>query len=203
MAADAPSSPKRRSKQRIATRERLYVAAVEEFRRSGFANAQIDAIARSAGVVRGTFYFHFPSKEHVLLEMQQRFSHQLADHLKEFEHAPFSLEQILSRLAQGITEITTDLGAPELVRDMLAAYARAPLEAEVADSLSPLGDQLVVLFRAAADRGELRRDLAPEQLALLLLTSLFGVLLSQTGPSQTPAVDVDALMAVMLRGIAA
>ena len=46
--------------------------AVDEFRREGFARAQVDRIVAAAGVARGTVYFHFPSKEHVLLELQQK-----------------------------------------------------------------------------------------------------------------------------------
>ena len=37
-------------------------------RTQGFSNAQIDRIVERAGVARGTFYFHFPTKEHVLVE---------------------------------------------------------------------------------------------------------------------------------------
>jgi len=64
--------PTRRERQRLETRGRLYEAALAEFRRVGFANAQIEAIVERAGVARGTFYFHFPTTEHVLLEFQHR-----------------------------------------------------------------------------------------------------------------------------------
>src|ERR1700747_1676263 len=62
---------RRRDKQREDTRNRLFEAALAEFRRVGFANAQIDDIVRAAGVARGTFYFHFPTKEHVLVELER------------------------------------------------------------------------------------------------------------------------------------
>ncbi len=53
---------RRRDRQRLETRARVYEAAVDEFRREGFARAQVDRIVAAAGVARGTFYFHFPSK---------------------------------------------------------------------------------------------------------------------------------------------
>ena len=83
MGTDSATAPTRRDRQRAATRERIFEAAMAEFREAGFANAQVDRIARAAGVVRGTFYFHFPSKEHVLIELEQRYSTQVASRLRE------------------------------------------------------------------------------------------------------------------------
>ncbi len=53
------------------TRARLFDAALAEIGRSGLAGADVSAIASAAGVVRGTFYFHFPTKEHVLVELER------------------------------------------------------------------------------------------------------------------------------------
>src|SRR5450755_1447028 len=58
-----------RDLQREETRRRLRDAALDVFRRDGFAATRIDDIARAVGVSRGTFYFHFPTKEDVLLEL--------------------------------------------------------------------------------------------------------------------------------------
>ena len=41
-----------------------------EFRRVGVERASIGRIAETAGVSRPSFYFHFPTKDHVLLELQ-------------------------------------------------------------------------------------------------------------------------------------
>jgi AcrR family transcriptional regulator len=53
----------------LETRARLFDAALAEIGRSGLAGADVTAIASAAGVVQGTFYFHFPTKEHVLVEL--------------------------------------------------------------------------------------------------------------------------------------
>src|SRR5277367_6303693 len=60
-----------RQAQRLATRVRVFDAALTEIGRSGLAGADVAAIAAAAGVVRGTFYFHFPTKEHVLVELER------------------------------------------------------------------------------------------------------------------------------------
>ena len=59
-----------RERRRDLTRERLFEAAIEEFRREGFDRASIARIAKRAGVSRASFYFHFPTKDHVLAELQ-------------------------------------------------------------------------------------------------------------------------------------
>ena len=60
-----------RETQRLETRARLFDAAVAEIKRSGLARADVSAIVAAAGVARGTFYFHFPTKEHVVVELER------------------------------------------------------------------------------------------------------------------------------------
>src|SRR3954471_17517583 len=59
-----------REARRLRTRERILGAAVAEFKRAGMSGADVNAIVAAAGVAHGTFFFHFPSKEHVLAELE-------------------------------------------------------------------------------------------------------------------------------------
>jgi TetR/AcrR family transcriptional regulator, transcriptional repressor for nem operon len=52
----APRDPER-------TRRRLLRAAFQEMHRSGFRNADLDAILARAGVTKGALYYHFDNKE--------------------------------------------------------------------------------------------------------------------------------------------
>src|SRR2546425_8400421 len=61
-----------RTRQRLETRDRIFEAALAEFRRAGVAAAEIEDIVRAADVARGTFYLHFPTKDHVLMELLRR-----------------------------------------------------------------------------------------------------------------------------------
>src|SRR6476620_1196075 len=76
------------------TRARLFDAALVEIGRSGLASADITAIANAAGVVRGTFYFHFPTKEHVLVELERNEETRIVDELGD---ADGDLEGVLAR----------------------------------------------------------------------------------------------------------
>jgi len=48
------------------------------------AGADVNAIVTAAGVAHGTFFFHFPSKEHVLLELEGREEARMAAEFARF-----------------------------------------------------------------------------------------------------------------------
>ncbi len=73
--------PSARETKRLQTRERLMGAAIAEFKRAGMAEADVGAIVAAAGVAHGTFFFHFPTKEHVLFELEQREEGRIAKQL--------------------------------------------------------------------------------------------------------------------------
>ncbi len=76
--------PSARETKRLQTRERLMGAAIAEFKRSGIAAADVGAIVTAAGVAHGTFFFHFPTKEHVLLELERREEERIAKQLGRY-----------------------------------------------------------------------------------------------------------------------
>jgi AcrR family transcriptional regulator len=60
-----------REQSRIATRERLRQAALDEFAYCGFAGASIDRIAEAAGFSRGAFYSNYASKHEIMLALMR------------------------------------------------------------------------------------------------------------------------------------
>src|SRR6202040_3245531 len=64
---------KRRERQSLERRERLFRAALDLFARKGFAETTVADITNAADLGKGTFFNYFPSKDHILLafgEMQ-------------------------------------------------------------------------------------------------------------------------------------
>ena len=66
-----------------ATRQKLLIAAEQEFGEKGFHAASISSITSRAGVGQGTFYLYFPSKEDALRELVQHMGHALRRSLAE------------------------------------------------------------------------------------------------------------------------
>lgn len=48
------------------TKEKIFKAAISTFSKSGFYKSTMDDIAESAGVAKGTLYYHFKSKDEIL-----------------------------------------------------------------------------------------------------------------------------------------
>ena len=198
-------SPRRsqRERQRAETRERIFAAALDEFRRVGAAAAEIPRIAAAAGVVRGTVYYHFPTKDDVLRELSQRVQRQVAGSLRELRAAEAPIAEVLARLAARTHEIAAELGEVHLLGDLMALHVRAPIAPEPEDEGSPLEEELALQLGAAIRRGEVPADHAPEALARLVLNSLFGLMAgSRTGESDR-ASDLDLMVEVFARALRA
>jgi AcrR family transcriptional regulator len=193
--------PTRRAQQRADTWERIYRAAIAEFQRVGFGSAQIPRIAQAAGVVRGTFYFHFPSKEHVLQELAYRTQSEAAAALSGLHGSDASLTDVLGRMVEAFDGIAARIGGESLLRDMLAMYVRPPLDGEAAEDSLLVFDELTRHLNAAMARGEIRSDIEAERLSSTVLTSLFGSLIARRTQLIDRREELGLLVDLLLRGM--
>jgi len=184
--------PKERAGDRA--RARLFRAALAEFQRAGFERANIERIARAAGLSRPAFYFHFPSKEHVLLELQSNLERETVERLAGAR----DLRQKLAIFVDTMLEAEERLGESGLLRDILILYARRPAALDLAEQPLPLLHAMVEYFTQAAERGELRGSTAPAREALLFLTSAFGYLIAVRGSSEQRRKDLLELVSLHL-----
>jgi AcrR family transcriptional regulator len=184
-----------RESKRDLTRRRLFDAAIEEFRREGFDRASIARIAKRAGVSRASFYFHFPTKDHVLLELQWNLELRIVERLREHE----SLRSTLFEFVEGLIEAEESVGDPELNRDMIRIYTRRPEGLSLEDQPFPVMFELGHRFTTGARSGELRAGLDPAQATHLFLTSVFGYLIGSNGPTESLRADLEVLISLYLR----
>jgi len=201
MSSASPASRSQRERQRADTRERIYQAALAEFRLAGCARAQIDRIAQAAGVVRGTFYFHFPRREHVLLELQTRVEQRSAERLATLREPRPSLRQILAGVVDVILESEASLGEPVLWRDMILMYVRPPDDPAMRAQDFPLIRELQHLIAGAAERGELHDGIDPDRFGVMFMTSVFGFLVTGDDPLADRRADLESLVDVFIGGV--
>ena len=165
------------------TRERLLGAALGEFRRTGTARADVKAIASAAGVATATFYFHFPTKEHVLVELERREEERIAGELSRYFADSPTLPDALARVVEAVAGLERRLGAV-LFKDLLSLHfstARAP---EHIGAEHPVIVVVVEILRRARESGVIAGDVDPLYLAVFFLVGLYGLLL--TLPSAEP-----------------
>ncbi|OBG22469.1 TetR family transcriptional regulator [Mycolicibacterium celeriflavum] len=192
--------PSAREAKRLQTRERLMGAAISEFKRSGIATADVGAIVAAAGVAHGTFFFHFPTKEHVLLELERREEERIAKQLGRYIDATRDLESILSEAVRLVLGLERRLGSL-LFKDFLALHfsqtrpvdesTEHPVIVRVADEIG-----------RAQQRGEVAADVNPMNSAVFFLLGLYA-LLTTTHNWPTQGTMLEDYVARTLRGIEA
>ena len=175
-----------REAKRLRTRARLFDTALAEIARSGLADADVSAIANAAGVVRGTFYFHFPTKEHVLVELERNEEIKIVAELDGIQAGTGDLVSVFSSLVRQVLAAERRLG-PVVFRDMLALHfsPTRPIEDELAQH--PLADFLIDVIAAAQHAGRVVADADAAELAMFFLTGLFALL--ATGVQDSAASD--------------
>lgn len=161
-----------REARRLETRARVFDAALSEISQRGFAAADVSAIAAAAGVVRGTFYFHFPTKEHVLVEVERNEETRI---ISELGDARGSLASVLSQVVHHVLDAERRLG-DVVFRDMLGLHfsSTRPVEDDLAQH--PLAQFLVEVIRGAQDAGQVSSDVDASELGTFFLTGLFALL---------------------------
>jgi TetR/AcrR family transcriptional regulator, repressor for uid operon len=201
-----------RDAQRQQTRQRVYTAALAEFKRTGMAAADVADIATAAGVARGTFYFHFPTKEHVLAELERheeaRLVAQLSKSLAELEAQPGPgfLPAALSEVVRLLTAMERRVGKA-LFREMLGLHfsSRRPDVLPGADKWTeyPVMTVVVEAVERARERGEVHPDAHALPTAQLFMVGLYAMLIaSHEYPKAARAEILDNFMATVLRGVA-
>lgn len=188
-----------RELRRLQTRERILGAAIAEFTASGMAHADIGAIVNAAGVAHGTFFFHFPSKEHVLLELEAREEARMAAEFTRRLGGTDDLASVLDHAVHLITGLERRLG-PLLFKEFLALHfsPTRPSADEWTDH------PLIVLLVGEIDRARSAGKVAPEVDALssatFFLLGIYGAL-TTTSHADTRDAMLAGLVTTALRGL--
>lgn len=174
----------------VQTRERLLAAALEEFKRAGMAGADTAAIASAAGVAHATFFFHFPTKEHVLLELEKREEDRMADELTRSFAKPHTVRDTLAECFRVLEKLERRLGN-RLFKDFLALHfstSRPPAEES---QNHPVIVAVVEELARARDRGEIPADVDVMHNGVSFLVGLYALLITipESRKIRRPVID--------------
>jgi AcrR family transcriptional regulator len=196
----ASSTLSARDAQRLETRARVFDAAVTEIGRSGLAGADVSTIAAAAGVARGTFYFHFPTKEHVVVEVERAEEAKIVARLGTRQSEPTDLVSMLSLLVREVLAAERRLG-PMFFRDMLGLHfsSTRPVEDELSEH--PLAECVVAAIAQAQAAGRVTPDADAGELGVFFLTGLFALLATNASAPQARAVLMDRYAKTIVQGM--
>jgi AcrR family transcriptional regulator len=148
------------------------------------ADAPLDEIARQAGVGRGTFYRHFPTREHLYVAIMQERLDLLDERARELADAPDAWEAVVEWLR------LWDRSAAEY--SGLAARVSAGLAEEgshVATACEPVKKNFAILFERAQNEGTVRSDITAVQ-----VLTLVAALPEQPVPGKTQNLYLDIVL---------
>ena len=172
----ASSSPDRRTRRSAELRERIFRSALDLFAQKGFLETTVEDITNAADVGKGTFFNYFPSKDHILLAFGEM---QLARLREAVEEARQTNEPLPKFLRSLTTRMTAEPARnPDLIRVLLLAFLSNP---DVRQAMLDLQTRVLALhsemIQLGQERGEIRKDLPPIEIAQVFRQVIFGTLL--------------------------
>jgi AcrR family transcriptional regulator len=201
--------PRPRQRRALATRRRLYEAAMAEYGRVGLDAARVEDIVAAAGVSWGTFFHYFPAKEDVLLdaaaEVSQAYSAALAVGLADGTGTEQTLAAGFAAMFAAAVRVTPS-GPLRGKLQMYVLNHPGSLTSFLADDdselLAPIPATTAVLAEGQR-RGEIRADEPAESLAVIVMYAVMfsarrGATLGR--PPASPPLSRLALQ-IVLRGM--
>jgi AcrR family transcriptional regulator len=181
--------PSARETKRLQTRERLMGAAIAEFKRSGIAAADVGAIVAAAGVAHGTFFFHFPTKEHVLLELERREEERIAKQLARFAATSPDLASTMVEAIRLVTGLERRLGAL-LFKDFLALHFSQTRPTHEDSRAHPVIIEVAREIERAQAQGHVDAEVNAFNSAVFFLLGLYALLTTtHNWPGQQAMID--------------
>ncbi|NKZ88743.1 TetR family transcriptional regulator [Rhodococcus hoagii] len=165
--AEAPR-PKRVTKRRAETRQRLLDAAGDVFADEGFGRSTVEQVCERAGFTRGAFYSNFTSLDELFLAMWEQRSAAMLDGIRTAladRPATLTLDSAVERVLAAIPvddawyRITAEFTAHALRNPALKRVMAAREDAILATILPIVEDALAAADRRVTDRAALGRAL--------------------------------------------
>jgi AcrR family transcriptional regulator len=195
------------------TREKLVAAALEVFRRRGYAQATTREIAQAANVAEGTIYRHFPDKQALFHAVFVESVGGLRDELRRFQERAgtgtlrdnlSALLELLGSRQEAIHSLMASLAADE----ELAESFKRHVQGEGHEGFDPTMPMTATAAYVAAEQqaGRIRGDLDPGEAAMLIVALPFAQGMARAlgaDPRQLPiASGEQAAVDVLVRGLA-
>lgn len=158
------------------TRRHILDVAAHAFAAHGYHGVSLNDIVRDSGMTKGAFYFHFPSKEALALEVfgtkQEEWQTAIAAVLDEH---PRAIDRLNAMLDCGCEMYEVDTSARVVGRLCVELSRDRKLAPRLTVYLKTWFDMVAELIRAAQSEGDARADLDPRTTAETIVSAFIGV----------------------------
>lgn len=163
------------------TKERILEQAAGVFNRQGYFGASLSDIMEATGLEKGGIYNHFESKDDLAL---QAYDYAVALVNDQFTEALKGKRHAIDRL-QAITEVYRGMpqgvpvpgGCPVLNTAIEADDAHPVLRQKAQATMNEWQSVVRRVVARGIERGEVRSDVSPEEVATLLIATLEGAIM--------------------------
>jgi AcrR family transcriptional regulator len=194
-----------RNETRATYREAILVAAERVFGRLGFHDTKMADVAAEAGVAAGTIYNYFTNKDEIFASIVVRSREQLDAVIHDHDAVPDPLERVRLRMRDvfAFVEQHGPLFASFIRVGGFTDYAQKRLlEDDHERGYSRYLELSSATLREAAERGQIRSDVDPDTLAVLLSGMCDSTIFAWFRRGCPPGITdhADTLLDLFLRG---
>ena len=186
--------------ERLSINERLVLGALDALRRGGLGAANVDQLARGAGIAKGSFYSFYPSKEHLFMEALERIE---AEYRRRFVDSAAGPGSSRKRIERALTDALRMVEEEPALRflDASAAerLARALPPERIAEHATADAEAAENILKDWKTVGLVRPDLDAAELG----GALYAIFLVGTGLHGLPPELAESVRAVTVAGLAA
>ncbi len=182
----------RRTKQEaMETRARILESALDIFCGKNYSTVTIEEIAEKAKVTKGAVYWHFKSKNDILMHILDRMNHLDESNFIDVCGPPKSIEEINSYYKKVLTLLSRDTRCkkihmlmfrksewPEQLQDSVDHMIKSNFERE--------RKMLAAILLKAQQENKIRTDISPDDVSIVLSAVLYGLFILQLSDMISP-----------------
>jgi TetR/AcrR family transcriptional regulator, cholesterol catabolism regulator len=155
------------------TRQAIFDTAIALFARRGYDKVTIDDICEKVGVTKGAFYNHFKSKDQIILEEFMRMDEHYVKVARDIADLESSAEKLRVFHGEAI-RLMASLGVTMMKVVYHSQIAPNMRRAYLTDSKRFLYRITNELIKEGQEKGEIRGDIASEEMAVMLINCFRG-----------------------------
>lgn len=158
------------------SRQHILAVAALAFADHGYNGVSLNDIVRDTGLTKGAFYFHFPSKEALALEVFGTKQEQWrAAIIAIMQGHPRAIDRLNAMLDCGCELYEVDASARVVGRLCVELSRERKLAPKLTGYLRVWFEMVAELIRAAQSEGDARTDLDPQTTAEVIVSAFIGV----------------------------
>jgi AcrR family transcriptional regulator len=161
------------------TKSDIIKSAIELFKSEGYENVSIDQLCKECGITKGTFYYHFDSKDEIIFHYYNSLSSDLMEVVPNMVKKTSYKDKLWVLLEYWIDN-TVSLG-PNLLKAFMIADAEnglkhfSPYTSYRQGEIKNTYDMQIELIKQGQAQGTIRGGIAPEMLVLTFVSALMGI----------------------------